>query len=310
MSAAIRVLQGVFGRVELLRMDRPLVRHAHSQCHVLIKTGGVDASFWVQGRRCPLNRQTAVLISTWQPHAYIHHEAHGAPTVILALYIEPHWLGLIERGFSSSDAPDFFRDSCVELSRPMRTLADSLAMQMTCGERFGDDALQAQLSELMILVIDAFTRWRERSIRCVRALPYSCDGRIRRAMVLMGQSAGSCPDSDQLAARACLSRAHFFRLFRQQTCLTPRLYSNIFRVNQAIHCLTESREPLNQLSVELGFSTQGHFTRFFQQHTGIAPSQYRRITDVYGADTAAAVSDSARASDRLQLPRKAGLRLS
>ena len=40
MSAAVRVLQGKFGRVCLLDMDRPLVTHGHSQCHVLIKARG------------------------------------------------------------------------------------------------------------------------------------------------------------------------------------------------------------------------------------------------------------------------------
>lgn len=53
MSAAVRVLQGKFGRVCLLDMDRPLVTHGHSQCHVLIKVSGEDTSFSVRDKSYP-----------------------------------------------------------------------------------------------------------------------------------------------------------------------------------------------------------------------------------------------------------------
>ena len=69
MSAAVRVLQGKFGRVALLDMDRPLVTHGHSQCHVLIKVSGEDTFFTVRDKVYPLNDHTAVLINSWEPHA-------------------------------------------------------------------------------------------------------------------------------------------------------------------------------------------------------------------------------------------------
>ena len=61
MSTAVRILQGKFGRVCLLDMDRPLVTHAHSQCHVLIKVSGEDTSFSVRDKSYPLTDHTAVL---------------------------------------------------------------------------------------------------------------------------------------------------------------------------------------------------------------------------------------------------------
>jgi len=45
MSNALRIAHGQFGRVALLDMDASLVRHAHPQCHVLLKARGADTQF-------------------------------------------------------------------------------------------------------------------------------------------------------------------------------------------------------------------------------------------------------------------------
>jgi transcriptional regulator GlxA family with amidase domain len=88
-------------------------------------------------------------------------------------------------------------------------------------------------------------------------------------------------DIDKIASEACLSRAHFFKLFQQDTSLTPNLFANVLRLEKAIEGLTQSRVPLITLSENLGFSAQSHFTRFFQQHVGAMPSQYRKVVDIY-----------------------------
>lgn len=281
MSTAIRVLQGKFGRVALLNMDRPLVNHAHSQCHVLIKISGTDTFFSVRDRRYPLNDHTAVLVNTWEPHAYTHHHPNAPRTVILALYIEPLWLGEIENSLISSERPGFFPNTCVEIPKPVRTLSNSLAMQMLCGEHFSDEYLKSQLSNLMILVIDAFSQWRSFNHWKTEHLLQTQDFRIRQAISFMRANIGAEMDMDKLASEVCLSRAHFFKLFRQHTNLTPNLYSNILRVEAAIHGLTHTQQSMMSLSDSLGFSAQSHFTRFFQQHTGVIPSQYRKVVDNY-----------------------------
>ena len=156
MSTAVRVFQGKFGRVALLDMDRPLVTHAHSQCHVLIKVSGEDTFFSVRDKQYPLTDQTAVLVNSWEPHAYTHHSPDAPRTIILALYIEPVWLVEIEKTLISSGHPGFFLRSCAEISSPIRKLANALAMQMLYGDQLSEQSLEAQLSNLMISVIDAF----------------------------------------------------------------------------------------------------------------------------------------------------------
>jgi AraC-like DNA-binding protein len=281
MSTAVRVLQGKFGRVALLDMDRPLVTHGHSQCHVLIKVSGEDTFFTVRDKVYPLNDQTAVLINSWEPHAYTHHDPDAPRTIILALYIEPLWLGEIEKTLIASGHPGFFPQSCVEISKPIRNLSTTLAMQMLYGDQLGAQQLETQLSNLMIAVVDAFSEWRNFNDMRQIVLPQAPDFRIRRAISFMRDNVGRDLDVDKLATEACLSRAHFFKLFQQHTGLTPHLYLNVLRMEAAIEGLTQSRQSLVSLSNDLGFSAQSHFTRFFQQHLGAVPSQYRKVVDVY-----------------------------
>jgi transcriptional regulator GlxA family with amidase domain len=102
----------------------------------------------------------------------------------------------------------------------------------------------------------------------------------------MRANIGAELDIDKLAVEACLSRAHFFKLFQQCTSLTPNLYLNVLRMNSAFSGLTQSTLPMAALSERLGFSAQSHFTRFFQQHAGVNPSQYRKVVDVHQIDAA------------------------
>ncbi len=284
MSTAIRIFQGKFGRVALLDMDGPLVTHAHSQCHVLLKASGADTYFSVRDRLQPLQDNTAVLINSWEPHCYAHPGADAPRTQILALYIEPIWLGAIESKLTASSHPGFFSQACVEISPHIRRLTDALSMQMMCGEHFSEDQLEISLSHLMMSVIDAFSEWRSFDSTLVTRPQLVQDKRIRRAIGAMRENLGAELNVDELARTACLSRAHFFKLFQQCTAVTPHVYSNVLRMENAIRSLACTDDPMNAISDRLGFSAQSHFTRFFQQHLGIAPSQYRRVVDLYQAD--------------------------
>ena len=287
MSTAIRIFQGKFGRVALLDMDGPLVTHAHSQCHVLLKASGSDTYFAVRDQLHPLKADTAVLINSWEPHSYAHPNPAAPRTQILALYIEPIWLGGIESKLSSSAHPGFFRRPCVEISPHIRRQADELAMQMMCGEHFREERLEISLSNLMMSVIDAFSEWRSFELSATTRPALAQDRRIRRAIALMRGNPGAELNVDQLAREACLSRAHFFKLFQQCTAVTPHVYANVLRMENAIVRLACSGDSLGSISDRLGFSAQSHFTRFFQQHLGIAPSQYRRVVDLYYAEDGA-----------------------
>jgi AraC-like DNA-binding protein len=286
MSRAIKIFQGRFGRVALLEMDKPLIAHAHHHCHALIKVSGPDTFFTVRGELQPLTAQTAVLVNAWEPHAYACHQPEVGRTVLLALYIEPGWLAEIQRQFAVSGHPQFFPHPCVEISPAARRFADLLAGEMLVADSIPPLRLESQLFELMVTVIDRNSEWRNFGELLRASRRQSADPRIRRAMTLIRDGLGEGLDFDRIAAECGLSRAHFFALFRRCTNLTPSVYANVLRMEAAIRNLSSGREAIAGISLDLGFSAQSHFTRFFREHLGITPSEYRKVVDVVGAETA------------------------
>lgn len=278
MSRGITFLQGRFGRVGLIDLNVPLVTHAHHHCHVLVKVFGADGAFRVRGAHCPLTDDRAVLVNAWEPHAYEHCALES--TFILALYIEPEWLGEIHAKLSASGHPRFFPQACVPVTPRMRRVADDLASAMVSMTDASSLRAETLIFDLMIAVIEPFSLWRHAAVLREGGLTVRHDPRIRKALAILRSNIGADLDCDRLASECGLSRTHFFELFRRVTNLTPAVFANELRMEAAFHGLAQSRSPIAELGYKLGFSAPGHFTRFFRRHIGVSPSEYRKVVDL------------------------------
>ncbi|GGF70054.1 transcriptional regulator [Azorhizobium oxalatiphilum] len=281
MSNALRIAHGAFGRVALLDMDQPLVRHAHPHCHVLLKVEGADTAFAVGDTLVPLNDRTAVLVDGWEPHAYVH-DPNRPKTIILALYIEPDWLKVFRPGWAASGVPGFFEQPCGEISPRIRTLTHDLAEEMMTRPEAAT-VHETLLTDLMIAVVERFTAWR--SFSSIRQLDGArrMDWRIRRVLEGIRANPGAEIDAATLARGAGLSRAHFFRLFEASTNVPPRIYLNSIRVEAAVSAVVDEDGNFSDISDRLGFSAPSHFTRFFREHTGVTPSDFRTTSRLAGS---------------------------
>jgi AraC-like DNA-binding protein len=286
MSTALRITHGAFGRVALLDMDRSLVRHAHPHCHVLIKADGADTQFAVGDNLVQLTDHQAVLINTWEPHAYVHYKERPR-TIILALYIEPEWLKSFRPNWAASGAPGFFEKPAGEVSPRIRRLSMDLAAMMLADPGAGPEQEQL-LSDLMISVIERFTPWRtlSRSLAEIDRNRDRFDWRIRRAVNLLRVEPKIAHDIDALAKEAGLSRAHFYRLFERSTRMTPHVYLNLLRMELAVKSVVHTDESLSAVGDNLGFSAPGHFSRFFRDHAGVNPSEFRQVARMGSAAVA------------------------
>ena len=276
MSEAIEIARGPFGRVALLDMDRGLVRHAHPHCHVLIKVEGDDTHFIVGERIVALTDDRAVLVNAWQTHAYLHDPRRGK-AIILALYIEPAWLGAFRRNWAASGEPGFFPDPVGAVTPIIRSHAQDLAAEMIHDP--GSSRIQGEmLSGLMVAAIERFAAWRDvgTSLRDIARRGRS-DYRVRRAIARMRAAPGLAGGVDALARDAGLSRAQFYRLFAQSTGASPHVFLNGIRVERAVAAIVDGRDSLADIGEELGFAAPGHFSRFFRDHSGISPSAFRAL---------------------------------
>lgn len=260
-------------------MDRPLVRHAHPHCHVLLKVEGADTRFSVRDELVPLTDESAVLINAWEPHAYAH-DARRPPTIILALYIEPRWLADFRPNWTASGRPGFFAQSTGAITPRIRALANDMAHAMIAepGARALHETL---LSGLMVAVIERFTPWRETAVS-LRDLANGLrvDRRIRTAVARIDADPGAVGQIDDLITATGVSRAQFFRLFETSLGVSPRVYLNAARLERAVRAVSEGDATFSTIGESLGFSVPAHFSRFFHDHAGSSPSGFRAVTRI------------------------------
>ena len=196
------------------------------------------------------------------------------------LYIEPIWLAEFRKNWASSGDAGFFASATGAITPNIRKLSMALATSMIHAPT---DVVEHEklLGDLMIAVIERFTEWRSVGAGLREAARVqSVDWRVRKAIAMIRREPGEVDNIERLAAEAGMSRANFFRVFEASTGVSPRVFLNVVRLEQAIFGTVNSDMSFGQMSDKLGFSTQAHFTRFFRDHAGVAPSQFRSIARI------------------------------
>ena len=79
-----------------------------------------------------------------------------------------------------------------------------------------------------------------------------------------------------LAKESGYSRAHFLRMFRAATGLTPHQYLLERRLSAAQQLLRQSTMTLADIALKCGFSSQTHMNDVFRKRLGVTPLEYRR----------------------------------
>jgi len=80
---------------------------------------------------------------------------------------------------------------------------------------------------------------------------------------------------DDLAAAACLSRAHFSREFKRAFGESPCSYLLTRRLEPAATLLRGTDYPVADICMRVGLSSVGSFTTSFSRAYGVPPTQYR-----------------------------------
>jgi AraC-like DNA-binding protein len=84
-------------------------------------------------------------------------------------------------------------------------------------------------------------------------------------------------DADATAKAACLSRAHFSRLFKKHTGTTPYEYYINYKIYKLREKLLDPNLTIKQAFDLCNMDYSGNSARLFRQKTGFSPSAYRRM---------------------------------
>jgi AraC-like DNA-binding protein len=80
---------------------------------------------------------------------------------------------------------------------------------------------------------------------------------------------------EQISEKACFSRYHFLRLFRQAFNKTPHQYLIERRIEKAKELLGSDELRVTDVCFEVGFQSLGSFSTLFHRCVGSAPATYR-----------------------------------
>jgi len=278
MSTALAVHHGPFGRVALYNLNRSMTLHAHREGHLIFHVQGPRGSIQIEEESFPLTAGQGVAVSPWQPHNYVCLDS-SQPSLYLTLYIKPFWFLQASRHVNGSLR---FGRSAVEVTETIYRLVYQISASML--EDADDSYISGYLYGLTQEAFDQSWQWMAEGASFTSCAPPVRDFRVRNAIKLMRERVSERVMLDKIARGAGLSRPHFYKLFRQQVGITPNMYLNTLRMECAIDRLVSSSDPVTEIGLDLGFSSQASFTRFFIANVGIAPSDYRRI--VHFADAA------------------------
>lgn len=101
------------------------------------------------------------------------------------------------------------------------------------------------------------------------------DARIQAAMITMEQHMEEAVSIEELARSVGLSRRQLERIFIAKTGMSPAHAYNKLRLKKARALLLQSKAPLIDVALDVGFASAAHFSRAFKRIYGITPSQLR-----------------------------------
>ncbi|NKQ87719.1 GlxA family transcriptional regulator (plasmid) [Rhizobium ruizarguesonis] len=101
------------------------------------------------------------------------------------------------------------------------------------------------------------------------------DARVKAAMITMEQFVDGSMSIQKLAATVGLSRRQLERIFIDKTGMSPAKAYNRVRMERAKSILAQSKAPMIEIALDVGFENASQFTRTFKRTFGQTPSQHR-----------------------------------
>jgi AraC family transcriptional regulator len=253
-----RVVDGITVRVNSCPPDLHLPPHAHDRSgFVLLLSGAFEESYPNGDRVCfaPPSakfRPAGELHTTW----YGPRGAHS-----LTLDFDRAWTDRLPSAAS------------VLLGRSAQVSGQAVGevARQLLEEVRRDDDLSALVVECAAMTLIGELAFQERP----RAIGPRRPAWLRAAGDLLRNRFAERLRLSSVAAEVGVHPVHLAAEFRRHHGLSVGEYVRRLRIERARTLLLTSAEPLAEIALALGFSSQSHFTRTFKRLTGVPPGKYR-----------------------------------
>lgn len=100
------------------------------------------------------------------------------------------------------------------------------------------------------------------------------DIRISKALWGINRNLAEVPSLDEIAAKACLNKNTFIRLFRLQTGFTPTDYIIHRRILRAQILFVSGNTSVKEVAHQVGYDNISYFGRTFKRIVGVSPQHF------------------------------------
>ena len=254
MSTALAVCHGSFGRVTVYQLDRAMRIHAHREGHLTFLLSGPPAIVTIAEVPHLVDQAAGVVINPWQPHSF-QPCSEDKPSVYLVAYICDQWLDRDHEGRGSLR----FGANAIQVGITIRSICASLAHALVTNSSYR--IVNCYLNQLFDASFDQ--SWKNGGRTNLGSPPQApIDFRVRKSLRILDDSLAQGIELDTVARDVGLSRPHFFKLFRENTGVTPALYANTMRIERALDQLMGSQTSVTDIGYELAFCSQSAFHPF------------------------------------------------
>jgi AraC family transcriptional regulator of arabinose operon len=163
---------------------------------------------------------------------------------------------------------NFHLQNSAELSQTVARLIDICSGETVAKDLFADLALR----ELMVRIIQSQNLV---EMKTANGSDVSVSQRFAFISRYIKDHLSDKMSIEHLSRMACMSRANFFRYFKQEFGITPIDFINSERLKMAKDLMAQPAESIRDISLYAGFSDVNYFIRTFRKMEGITPGEYR-----------------------------------
>jgi AraC-like DNA-binding protein/mannose-6-phosphate isomerase-like protein (cupin superfamily) len=260
---------------------RHLVRMNRHEFFEVIYLYGGSLEIQIRDRRFRLKKGDVAVIGTHIYHQLLY--AHNVKTKVISLNYQPE---VIRSGAAEEEEVYLSSFLCQgpqfphvitgkgDLSREIFHLLVKVHKELPARTALNRLAAKTYLKALLLLLVKHFRGYlvtRETLSRKQRDVD-----RLQPLFQLLNERYGQHIGVRDAARVCAMSASHFMRFFKLTTGQSFRAYLTDFRIAKAQSMLSSGKEPIAEISQQVGFCSQSYFGEVFRDLVGVTPRAYRQ----------------------------------